>query len=188
MDTEAKVSQKFFQVLLDPEGSYQDYILDLDIESLIREVLLPYHLKTILFVQGRELPVKMISRIRIILTSRRIQPELKAWVDNNRNELMVAYRPKDVFFSKTLILEVEYDVTNAIFQRFRESLQWKQIQELLVQAQKAREELAQDTANQKELAQDTDNQKESLAKNRLSEITERIVYLAGVFFAGYQNL
>lgn len=165
----------YFQVALEPAARPRDYLLDLDAEGLIREVLLPIHLRTFLFIHGRETPAECLFAVRIVATTRKIQPELKAWYDRQSKGL---YDPKNAFFTETRIFDVEPDVTNALVHRFRQSVQWERIQPLVAEAQRLRAEHAQSLTTGQQ----------SPARDRISNLTETIARLAGAFLAGYQNL
>jgi hypothetical protein len=165
----------YFQVALELPGRPRDYLLDLDAESLIREVLLPIHLRTFLFIHGRETPAERLFAVRIVATTRKIQPEFEAWHERHGKG---RHNPRDAFFTETQIFDVGPDVTNSLVHRFRQSIQRESIRPLLAEAQGLRAEHPHSLTTAQH----------SPARDRISSLSETIARLAGAFLAGYQNL
>jgi hypothetical protein len=168
------VEQQYFQIELKPPLSPAEYLFDLDVESVIRDVLVPIHVGEPVFIRGRETPGTKVV-VRIIVTDRQIQPELRAWFNQKGSAHL--HDPKAAFVTETCLFDIERDVTNAMFHRFREASQWQQIQALLKEA----------TAARTRYADAGDPGEKSSASALLRQLSADIAHLGGAFLAGYQR-
>lgn len=150
-----------------------DYFLDLDLQSLIRDVLIPIHTGATVFLQGRETSVGRLVSTQIVATAEQLQPRLVKWFEAQRIKPRYV---KDSFCEDTRVFYLERDVTNRLMREFRESAEWLEIRRLLEQERMLRQEQASQEAFQ---------QSTSGTSKKLQEVVDRIAYLAGIFMAGY---
>lgn len=162
-----------FQVRIETVGSPPVYFLDLNLDSLLRDILIPFHTESTIFLRGRETSVDKIWTIKIAITDERVLPRLKSWHEKLTSKPAFS---RDKFFRETQLFDIEYDVTNALVRQFRESTEWQKIKELLEEESKLRQEQASLAVS----AKDDEN-----ISNRRKEILSELTYLAGVFISGY---
>jgi hypothetical protein len=144
------------------------YLLDLDEVAVVSDLLLPIYNNDMVVLEGKRAPMKDLDRCKIVLTGDFVQPRLKEWYE--RQTIRVG-NPKEQFFDSTKFFDLECDVSNALLQELKRSMELERIRELLAQER----DLKQQFAEQPVAPQATE------VKTALSETARQIAVIIGAF-------